>query len=151
MIENGTFSWGDETSVLKNISISVDKRKCVAVVGAVGSGKSSLISAFLGEMDKISGRVNTVGKIAYVPQQAWIQNATLQDNILFGRAMDRARYEKVLKACALQADLEILPGGDQTEIGEKGINLSGGQKQRVSLARAVYNDSEVGHILAFTN
>lgn len=129
--------------MLKNISIGVDKRKCAAVVGAVGSGKSSLISAFLGEMDKISGRVNTLGKIAYVPQQAWIQNATLQDNILFGRSLDRARYEKVLKACALQADIEILPGGDQTEIGEKGINLSGGQKQRVSLARAVYSDSDV--------
>lgn len=123
--------------------MSVDKGKCVAVVGTVGSGKSSLISALLGEMDKISGRVNTVGKIAYVPQQAWIQNATLQDNILFGRAMDKIRYEQVLKACALKPDIEILPGGDQTEIGEKGINLSGGQKQRVSLARAVYNDSDI--------
>lgn len=129
--------------MLKNINVSVDKRKCVAVVGAVGSGKSSLISAFLGEMDKVSGRVNTVGKIAYVPQQAWIQNATLQENILFGKPMNRNRYEKVLKACALQTDIEILPGGDQVEIGEKGINLSGGQKQRVSLARAVYNDSDV--------
>lgn len=112
-------------------------------MGTVGSGKSSLISALLGEMDKISGRVNTVGKIAFVPQQAWIQNATLQDNILFGRSMDRARYERVIQACALKPDLEILPGGDQTEIGEKGINLSGGQKQRVSLARAVYNDADI--------
>lgn len=94
-------------------------------------------------MDKISGRVNTIGKIAYVPQQAWIQNATLQDNILFGRSMDRKRYERVIEACALKPDIEILPGGDQTEIGEKGINLSGGQKQRVSLARAVYNDAEI--------
>lgn len=115
----------------------------MAVVGTVGSGKSSLLCAMLGEMDKISGRVNTVGRIAYVPQQAWIQNATLQDNILFGRAMDRAKYEHVLQACALKPDLEILPGGDQTEIGEKGINLSGGQKQRVSLARAVYNDADI--------
>lgn len=143
LIENGTFSWGGEESVLKNINLQVEKGKCVAVVGTVGSGKSSLISALLGEMDKISGRVNTVGKIAYVPQQAWIQNATVQDNILFGRAMDKARYDRVLQACALKQDLEILPGGDQTEIGEKGINLSGGQKQRVSLARAVYNDAEV--------
>lgn len=94
-------------------------------------------------MDKIAGRVNTVGKVAYVPQQAWIQNATLQDNILFGRAMDRKLYDQVLQACALKQDLEILPGGDQTEIGEKGINLSGGQKQRVSLARAVYNDADI--------
>lgn len=121
----------------------MEKGKCVAVVGTVGSGKSSLISAFLGEMDKISGRVNTYGKIAYVPQQAWIQNATLQDNILFGRSMDRKKYDQVIQACALKPDIEILPGGDQTEIGEKGINLSGGQKQRVSLARAVYNDADI--------
>ena len=129
--------------MLKNINLQVEKEKCVAVVGTVGSGKSSLLSALLGEMDKISGRVNTVGKIAYVSQQAWIQNATLQDNILFGRSMDRKRYEQIIQACALKPDIEILPGGDQTEIGEKGINLSGGQKQRVSLARAVYNDADV--------
>lgn len=111
--------------MLKNINLQIEKSKCVAVVGTVGSGKSSLISALLGEMDKISGRVNTVGKIAYVPQQAWIQNATLQDNILFGRSMDQRRYDQVIRACALKPDIEILPGGDQTEIGEKGnLNLS---------------------------
>lgn len=107
------------------------------------SGKSSLLSALLGEMDKTSGRVNTVGKIAYVSQQAWIQNATLQDNILFGRPMDRKRYNEVIAACALKTDLEMLAKGDQTEIGEKGINVSGGQKQRISIARAVYADSDV--------
>lgn len=94
-------------------------------------------------MDKISGKVNTLGKIAYVSQQAWIQNATLQDNILFGKQMDPKRYNQVIAACALKPDIEMLPGGDQTEIGEKGINLSGGQKQRVSLARAVYNDADI--------
>lgn len=143
VIENGTFSWGEEESVLKNINIQIEHGKCIAVVGQVGSGKSSLISAFLGEMDKISGRVNTLGQIAYVPQQSWIQNATLEDNILFGKPMDKKRYDQVIHACALKPDLDILPGGDQTEIGEKGINLSGGQKQRVSLARAVYNNSDV--------
>lgn len=137
------FSWGGEETTLKNVSMSVQKSTCVAVVGTVGSGKSSLVSAFLGEMDKVSGRVNTVGKIAYVPQQAWIQNATFQDNILFGKPLDQKLYDKVIDACALKPDIEILPGGDQTEIGEKGINLSGGQKQRVSLARAVYNDADV--------
>lgn len=123
--------------------MKVEKNELVAIVGTVGSGKSSVLSAFLGEMDKISGRVNTVGKIAYVSQQAWIQNATLQDNILFGKPMDTKRYHKVIAACALKPDIEMLPGGDQTEIGEKGINLSGGQKQRVSLARAVYNDADI--------
>ena len=75
------------------------------------------------------------GSIAYVPQQAWMQNATVKDNILFGKVFNKTTYEKVIDACALRSDLTILPGGDQTEIGEKGINLSGGQKQRVSLAR----------------
>lgn len=94
-------------------------------------------------MDKLGGRVNTRGTVAYVSQQAWIQNCTLQDNILFGRPMNRAVYDRVIQACALKPDMEMLPAGDQTEIGEKGINLSGGQKQRVSLARAVYNDADV--------
>ena len=76
-------------------------------------------------------------------QQAWIQNTTLKDNILFGKEFDLQLYNRVIEACALKADLDILPAGDQTEIGEKGINLSGGQKQRVSLARAVYNDADI--------
>lgn len=143
IVENGSFTWGDDETVLKNIDISVDKGKLAAIVGTVGSGKSSLVSAFLGEMEKISGRVNTVGKIAYVSQQAWIQNCTLQDNILFGKTLDQKLYDKVIVACALKPDIDMLPAGDQTEIGEKGINLSGGQKQRVSLARAVYNNADV--------
>ena len=112
-------------------------------MGSVGSGKSSLVSAFLGEMEKTSGRVNTLGSIAYVAQQAWIQNASLRDNILFGKSFDKALYDKVVEACALTPDFAMLPAGDQTEIGEKGINLSGGQKQRVSLARAVYANSDI--------
>ncbi|XP_055613859.1 multidrug resistance-associated protein 1-like isoform X4 [Uranotaenia lowii] len=143
LIENGVFSWGGDETTLKNINMKVPKNELAAIVGTVGSGKSSVLSAFLGEMDKISGRVNTVGKIAYVSQQAWIQNATLRDNILFGKELDTKLYNKVLAACALKPDIEMLPGGDQTEIGEKGINLSGGQKQRVSLARAVYNDADI--------
>jgi ATP-binding cassette subfamily C (CFTR/MRP) protein 1 len=142
VIENGTFSWDDD-QVLKNINIRLEKNSLSAVVGTVGSGKSSLISAFLGEMEKISGRVNTVGSIAYVAQQAWIQNASLRDNILFGKSFDKVLYDKVIESCALKPDFEMLPAGDQTEIGEKGINLSGGQKQRVSLARAVYANSDV--------
>uniref|UniRef100_A0A8C1VAR3 ABC-type glutathione-S-conjugate transporter n=1 Tax=Cyprinus carpio TaxID=7962 RepID=A0A8C1VAR3_CYPCA len=115
----------------------------VAVVGHVGSGKSSLLSAMLGEMEKKSGHVTVSGSVAYVPQQAWIQNATLKDNILFGCEMKDSWYQKVLEACALLPDLEILPARDATEIGEKGLNLSGGQKQRVSLARAVYRKADI--------
>ncbi|KAI7815048.1 ABC subfamily C member [Rhyzopertha dominica] len=142
IIENGTFSWGEDP-ILKNINLRLEKSSLSAVVGSVGAGKSSLVSAFLGEMDKISGRVNTVGSIAYVAQQAWIQNATLQDNVLFGKPLDKKKYDAVIEACALKPDFDMLPAGDQTEIGEKGINLSGGQKQRVSLARAVYANADV--------
>jgi len=109
----------------------------------VGSGKSSLLSACLGEMEKLSGRINVCGRTAYAPQLAFIQNATLRDNILFGRAHEPARYAEVLAACALTADCELLPRGDLTEIGEKGINLSGGQKQRINLARALYSDADL--------
>lgn len=89
------------------------------------------------------GHINTRGSIAYVPQQAWIQNGTLKYNIEFGHQIDAAKYQKVLEACALVPDLKMLPGGDMTEIGEKGINLSGGQKQRISMARAVYAEGDL--------
>ncbi|VEN46622.1 unnamed protein product, partial [Callosobruchus maculatus] len=142
IIENGTFSWGEEP-ILRDINIRCERNSLVAIVGSVGSGKSSLISALLGEMYKLSGKVNTDGSIAYASQQAWIQNATLKDNILFGRPYNKTEYEKVVDACALRADFSMLPAGDQTEIGEKGINLSGGQKQRISLARAVYSNADI--------
>lgn len=136
------FGWGDEPT-LKNINISLPKSSLTAVVGSVGSGKSTLLSAFLGETIKFNGQVNTVGNIGYVPQQAWIQNATLRNNILFGKPFDRLKYQRVVAACALKSDFAALPGGDNTEIGEKGLNLSGGQRQRISLARAVYADADV--------
>ncbi|XP_052124000.1 multidrug resistance-associated protein 1 [Frankliniella occidentalis] len=144
IVENGTFSWGpDETPALTNITLRVETNRLVAVVGPVASGKSSLIACLLGEMDRLCGRVNTKGTIGYVAQQAWIQNATLRDNILFGLPMEKEKYNMVVEACALKADLEMLPGGDLTEIGEKGVNVSGGQKQRIALARAVYNSADV--------
>ncbi|PVD27627.1 hypothetical protein C0Q70_12793 [Pomacea canaliculata] len=126
-----------------HIDISVGVGRLVAVVGHVGSGKSSLISSLLGEIEKVSGKVTIKSSMAYVPQQAWIQNTTLRDNILFGKLFNEQRYQQVLRACALEPDLAILSAGDMTEIGERGINLSGGQKQRVSLARAVYSDSDI--------
>uniref|UniRef100_A0A8C3AG31 Multidrug resistance-associated protein 1 n=1 Tax=Cyclopterus lumpus TaxID=8103 RepID=A0A8C3AG31_CYCLU len=125
------------------LNVCIPEGSLVAVVGHVGSGKSSLLSALLGEMDKLEGTVAVKGSVAYVPQQAWIQNATLKDNIMFGQERRQTWYQRVVEACALQPDLEILPAGDDTEIGEKGVNLSGGQKQRVSLARAVYCDRAV--------
>ncbi|XP_077621781.1 multidrug resistance-associated protein 1-like isoform X1 [Crocuta crocuta] len=141
---NASFSW-DKTGipVLKNLNIKIPEGALVAVIGQVGSGKSSVISAILGEMEKLTGVVQRKGSVAYVAQQAWIQNCILQENILFGSTMQKQFYERVLEACALLPDLEQLPNGDQTEIGERGVNISGGQKQRVSLARAVYSGADI--------
>ena len=144
-IQDGMFKWNsiDESPSLDNINFSIKSGSLTAIVGAVGAGKSSLICACLGDMFKCSGIVRIKGNVGYVSQQAWIQNATLKDNILFGEMYNKEMYDNVIDACALTPDLDILSGGDMTEIGEKGINLSGGQKQRVSLARAVYNQSDI--------
>lgn len=143
-VKNATFTWArNDPPTLHGITFSVPEGSLVAVVGQVGCGKSSLLSALLAEMDKVEGHVTVKGSVAYVPQQAWIQNISLRENILFGRQLQERYYKAVVEACALLPDLEILPSGDRTEIGEKGVNLSGGQKQRVSLARAVYCDSDV--------
>ncbi|XP_068192205.1 multidrug resistance-associated protein 1 isoform X2 [Antennarius striatus] len=143
-IADGVFSWSrTQPPTLKKLNVCIPEGSLVAVVGHVGSGKSSLLSALLGEMEKLEGTVVVKGLVAYVSQQAWIQNSTLKDNIMFGQERRETWYQSVVEACALQPDLELLPAGDETEIGEKGVNLSGGQKQRVSLARAVYCDREV--------
>ncbi|KAI5122830.1 hypothetical protein M0805_003125 [Coniferiporia weirii] len=128
---------------LTGLELRVPKGAFVAIVGRVGSGKSSLLQSLVGEMRKTDGDVVFGGSVAYVPQQPWIMNVTLRENILFGRDDDDEKFEEVVHACSLQHDIEMLPNGDQTEIGEKGINLSGGQKARVSLARAAYSDSEI--------
>ncbi|XP_068002963.1 multidrug resistance-associated protein 1 isoform X2 [Melanerpes formicivorus] len=144
VVKNAMFSWSkNDPPSLNSINFTVPEGSLVAVVGQVGCGKSSLLSALLGEMDKREGYVVVKGSVAYVPQQAWVQNATLEDNIIFGREMNESRYKRVIEACALLPDMEILPSGGKTEIGEKGVNLSGGQKQRVSLARAVYCNADV--------
>ncbi|KAM7148297.1 multidrug resistance-associated protein 1 isoform 3-T3 [Molossus nigricans] len=143
-VKNATFTWArSDPPTLNGITFSIPEGSLVAVVGQVGCGKSSLLSALLAEMDKVEGHVAIKGSVAYVPQQAWIQNDSLRENILFGRQLQERYYKTVIEACALLPDLEILPSGDRTEIGEKGVNLSGGQKQRVSLARAVYCDSDI--------
>ncbi|OWF55505.1 multidrug resistance-associated protein 1-like [Mizuhopecten yessoensis] len=144
-VENASFTWDPELPIqtLRSINVNIDDGQLVAVVGLVGAGKSSLLAALLGEMARTQGRVTLKGTTAYVPQEAWIQNMTLKDNILYGSQFRTRRYRKVIKACQLTPDLAILSAGDQTEIGQRGINLSGGQKQRVSLARAVYSNSNV--------
>lgn len=133
----------DFVSTLQDINLTIPKGSLTAVVGRVGQGKSSLLSALIGEMYKRQGSVHVIGSVAFVSQQAWIQNGTIMDNILFGLPLDQERYDSVIQASCLQQDLEMLAAGDQTEIGERGINLSGGQKQRVSLARAAYQDADI--------
>jgi ABC-type multidrug transport system fused ATPase/permease subunit len=115
----------------------------MAVVGRVGDGKSSLLGAILGEMIRSDGKVTVRGELAYFSQTSWILSATVKDNITFGHRFDQAFYEKVLDACALRADLAVLPSGDMTEVGEKGVSLSGGQKARICLARTCYARADV--------
>ncbi|KAH8806665.1 ABC protein [Flagelloscypha sp. PMI_526] len=128
---------------VKEVNISLERGKLAAVIGRVGSGKSSLMSGLIGEMRKTRGEVCYGGEIAYCAQTAWIQNATLRENVLFGSPFEEARYWAAIEAACLVPDLEQLPDGDLTEIGEKGINLSGGQKQRVNICRALYARPDV--------
>ncbi|GAA5821197.1 hypothetical protein JCM3770_005247 [Rhodotorula araucariae] len=128
---------------LQDISLSVKKGELIAVVGRVGDGKSSLLSAILGEMNKVDGQVTVRGTVAYTAQQPWIMGGTVKSNITFGFRFEPEFYDLVLEACALKEDLKLLPQGDETEVGEKGISLSGGQKARVALARAVYARADI--------
>ncbi|XP_036044189.1 multidrug resistance-associated protein 9 isoform X1 [Onychomys torridus] len=134
---------GSPKSVLHNISFVVRKGKVLGICGNVGSGKSSLISALLGQMQLQKGVVAVNGPLAYVSQQAWIFHGNVRENILFGEKYNHQRYQHTVHVCGLQKDLNSLPYGDLTEIGERGINLSGGQRQRISLARAVYANRQL--------
>ncbi|XP_042549375.1 ATP-binding cassette sub-family C member 12 isoform X4 [Dipodomys spectabilis] len=134
---------GSPKSVLHNINFVVRKGKVLGICGNVGSGKSSLISALLGQMQLQRGVVAVNGSLAYVSQQAWIFHGNVRENILFGEKYNHQRYQHTVRVCGLQKDLSNLPYGDLTEIGERGLNLSGGQRQRISLARAVYSDRQL--------
>ncbi|KAL7212552.1 hypothetical protein ACSBR2_015281 [Camellia fascicularis] len=145
-VKDGYFSWDSkaEKPTLSNINLDIAMGSLVAVVGSTGEGKTSLVSAMLGELPPVADASVVIrGTVAYVPQVSWIFNSTVRENILFGSVFESARYEKAIDVTALQHDLELLPGGDLTEIGERGVNISGGQKQRVSMARAVYSNSDV--------
>ncbi|KAH9112446.1 hypothetical protein LEN26_013282, partial [Aphanomyces euteiches] len=152
VIDNADFGWDsspsketdtEEGPILHDINLQCSNNTLYAVVGAVGSGKSTLISAILGDARCTKGSVHRFGSIAYVGQQPFIQNATLRENITFGLNFDFEKYQNAIRVSCLADDLKILPGGDMTEIGEKGINLSGGQRTRVAIARAVYQDADI--------
>ncbi|CAK9328612.1 unnamed protein product [Citrullus colocynthis] len=144
-IKDGLFSWDTSSPrpTLSGIQVRVEKGMRVAVCGVVGSGKSSFLSCILGEIPKLMGEVRLCGTSAYVPQSPWIQSGNIEENILFGSPLDKPKYKNAIHACSLKKDLENLPHGDQTIIGDRGINLSGGQKQRVQLARALYQDADI--------
>ncbi|GAB4838226.1 Canalicular multispecific organic anion transporter 2 [Ancistrocladus abbreviatus] len=144
-IVGGNFTWDRSLPdpTLKDLNLQVFHGMRVAICGAVGTGKSTLLSCILGEVPKVSGTLRVSGSKAYVAQSPWIQSGKIVDNILFGKEMDMEKYERVLEACSLKKDLEILAFGDQTIIGERGINLSGGQKQRIQIARALYQDTDI--------
>ncbi|XP_062400248.1 ATP-binding cassette sub-family C member 10 [Sardina pilchardus] len=132
--------------LLSSLNLSVQQGRLVAVVGKVGCGKSSLLAAISGELQRLGGSVYVAGRsegFGLATQEPWIQHASVRDNILFGRDFDSAFYQAVIDACALSDDLNILPNGDRTEVGENGVTLSGGQKSRLALARAVYMDKEI--------
>eukprot|EP01137_Pigoraptor_chileana_P011817 Opistho-2@63284 len=156
-VENARFEWPsasasalsgvDGTSgmpfTLGTVDVRIRPGELVAVVGSVGCGKSSLAMALLGEMPIVQGRVTAKGRRAFVPQQAWIMNATLRTNVTFGRSFDPRAFAEALDACAMEHDLKLLQKGDMTWIGDRGINLSGGQKQRVSIARSLYSEANI--------
>ncbi|KAK7270617.1 hypothetical protein RJT34_25919 [Clitoria ternatea] len=141
-----TWSSSDEQAlnlVLNQVTLSVPKGSFVAVIGEVGSGKSSLLYSILGETRLAHGSIYSHGSVAYVPQVPWILSGTVRDNILFGKSYDPERYTDTLQACALDVDIALMVGGDMAYIGEKGVNLSGGQRARLALARAMYHGSDV--------
>nr|XP_054589221.1 ATP-binding cassette sub-family C member 8 isoform X5 [Nothobranchius furzeri] len=169
-ITGGYFTWTDGPPTLSNVDIKIPFGKLTMIVGQVGCGKSSLLLAALGEMQRISGTViwNSLpglesegdesptdkdaasdtdirkrGPVAYASQKPWLLNTSVVENITFEMPMIKSRYKTVIEACSLQPDIDILPQGDQTEIGERGIILSGGQKQRISVARALYQQTNV--------
>ncbi|XP_038572949.1 multidrug resistance-associated protein 4 [Micropterus salmoides] len=128
---------------LQNVSFTLNSQQLLAVIGPVGAGKSSLLSSILGELPNEKGVLKSKGQLTYASQQPWVFPGTIRSNILFGKEHNPQKYERVLKACALKRDLELLPDGDLTLIGDRGATLSGGQKARVNLARAVYQDADI--------
>ncbi|XP_017210524.1 ATP-binding cassette sub-family C member 9 isoform X7 [Danio rerio] len=159
-VNDGFFTWGSNLSTLSDINIRIPTGQLTMIVGQVGCGKSSLLLAMLGEMQTISGKVywsklpdceilfdGNISKnrysVAYATQKSWLLNATVEENITFGSPFNKQRYKAVIDACSLQPDIDLLPFGDQTEIGERGINLSGGQRQRICVARALYQNTNI--------
>ncbi|KAI6039823.1 ABC transporter [Pisolithus marmoratus] len=128
---------------IRDVDLEIPRGQLVAIVGAFGVGKTSLLQGLTGEMRRTAGSVEFGGTVSYCAQSAWIQNASIRDNICFGRPFEEERYWKAVRDACLEADLQMLPNYDLTEVGEKGISLSGGQKQRINICRAIYCNTDI--------
>ncbi|WZY85088.1 hypothetical protein YC2023_031472 [Brassica napus] len=147
-VEDASCTWSSNVEeehnlTIKHVNLRVPKGSFVAVIGEVGSGKTSLLNSLLGEMQCVHGSILLNGSVAYVPQVPWILSGTVRENILFGKTFDSKRYLDTLSACALDVDISLMVGGDMAFIGDKGVNLSGGQRARLALARAVYHGTDM--------
>nr|QUF59454.1 ATP-binding cassette transporter Abcc4-1 [Brachionus angularis] len=142
-VENLNFKWNNDEFSLKNVNLEAKKGEFVSIVGAVGSGKSTLLLGILGELEKYTGKIYSNGKIFYLTQQPWLFTASIKQNITFGSEYVKEKFDKIVEVCSLKKDLELLTYGENTLVGEKGINLSGGQRARICLARALYSDSDI--------
>ncbi|XP_011871334.1 PREDICTED: probable multidrug resistance-associated protein lethal(2)03659 [Vollenhovia emeryi] len=140
---NAKWHGDSKDDTLRNVSLTVPPGSFVAIVGQVGSGKSSLLQAILQELPLTSGNIESRGRINYVSQQPWIFASSVRQNVLFGQAMDKKRYDEVIRVCQMESDIDSFPHGDRTIVGERGINLSGGQRARINLARAIYKDADI--------
>ncbi|XP_043261450.1 uncharacterized protein LOC122402590 [Colletes gigas] len=144
-MRNVSAKWepGQSENTLENVNLQLEKGKMYAVIGMVGAGKSSFLSAILGEIDVPEGQVKVNGSLSYAGQEAWVFGSTVRQNILFGQPYERQRYQRVIKACSLVRDFKQFPRGDQTIVGERGSSLSGGQKARINLARSLYRQADI--------
>lgn len=144
-ITSATAKWGQASmeNTLSNINLTATPGKLLAIIGPVGSGKGSLFNVILKELTLLDGQVVVNGAISYASQEAWLFAGTVRQNILFGLPMDKIRYKTVVKKCALERDFSLLPYGDKTIVGDRGVSLSGGQRARINLARAVYKQADI--------
>lgn len=145
LLQDASAKWisNKQEETLHDINFSVGPKQLVAVVGPVGSGKTSLLHTILRELPLIRGYKDVVGRISYASQESWLFAGTIKQNILFGEDWNPKKYEKIIKVCALERDFKILPYGDRSIVGDRGVTLSGGQRARINLARAIYKDADI--------
>ncbi|XP_022909501.2 probable multidrug resistance-associated protein lethal(2)03659 [Onthophagus taurus] len=136
-------NWTEEHNTLKDLNINIKPGSLCAIIGPVGSGKSSILQLLLGELQAETGEIKVGGTISYSSQEPWLFGSNVRGNILFGQELDKQHYNRVVKVCALEKDFQQFPQRDQTLVGERGVSLSGGQRARINLARAIYRNADI--------